>query len=205
MTSLAAAGPQHGRADAAGAPDLVIELQQVGRQIGGDLAALAGCLRAVGVDVGEGRVPLGGQGLHLAAQALAFRGHLVAPADEGLPAFHQLEHDLLEVALPAVQRLDLGLQAGELARGGDLARVQPGPVLVDPGPDLLDVALGPALLPGQVAELGLGLDDGVLQLARPGLKAGQFGDFRQALPATGQADKLGVQVGQFEQAELILR
>ena len=104
-----------------------------------------------------------------------------------------------------MQRLDLRLQAGELARGGDLPGVQPGPVLLDPGPDLLHVALGPALLPGQVAELGFGHDQGVLELAGPGLQAGQLGDFGQAVPAMVEAGELGVQVGQFEQAELGLR
>ena len=104
-----------------------------------------------------------------------------------------------------MQRLDFRLQAGELARGGHLARVQPGAVLPDPGRDLFHVTLSPALLSGQIAELGLGHDDGVLQLDRPGLQAGQLGDFREGLPATGQADKLGVEVGQFEQAELVLR
>ncbi len=107
--------------------------------------------------------------------------------------------------MPAVQRLDFRLQAGELAGGGYLPRVQPGAVLLDPGPDLFHVALGSALLSGQIAELGFGHDNGVLQLDRPGLQAGQLGDFREGLPATGQADKLGVQVGQFEQAELVLR
>ena len=71
--------------------------------------------------------------------------------------------------------------------------------------NLVHVALGPALLPGQVAELGLGHHQGVLELGGPGLQAGQFGDFGQAVPAVVEAGKLGVQVGQFEQAELGLR
>jgi hypothetical protein len=118
---------------------------------------------------------------------------------------HQLEHHLLQVALPAVQVLDLRLQAGELARGRDLPGVQPGPVPVDPGPDLLHVAFGPGLLPAQVAELGFGRHQGVLELARPGFQGGQLGDFGEAAPAVVEAGELGVQVGQFEQAELDLR
>ena len=83
--------------------------------------------------------------------------------------------------------------------------VQPGAVPVDPGADLLDVAFGPALLSGQVTELGLGHDDLVLELAGPGLQAGELGDFGQAAPAVVETGEPGVQVGQFEQAELTLR
>ena len=157
------------------------------------------------VDLGEGGIAPGRYLGRPAAQALAFGGQLVAAADERLPALHQVEHDLLKVALPAVQRLDLRLQARELTGGRYLAGVQPGAILIDPGPDLVHVALGPPLFLGQVAELGLGHDQGVLQLAGPGLHLGQFGDFREALPAPGQPDKLGVEVGQFEQPELVLR
>ena len=132
-------------------------------------------------------------------------GQLVPLAFERLPALHQLEHDLLQVALPAVQVLDLRLQARELARGRDLPGVQPGPVPLDPGPDLVHVAFGPALLPAQVAELGFGRHQGVLELAGPGLQAAELGDFGQAAPAVVEAAELGVQVGQFEQAELDLR
>ena len=70
-----------------------------------------------------------------------------------------------------------------------------GTVPVDPGADLLDVALGPALLPGQVAEFGLGDHDLVLELAGPGLQAGELGYFGQAAPTVVEAAELGVQVG----------
>ena len=91
------------------------------------------------------------------------------------------------------------------SRAADLPGVQPGAVPVDPGADLLDVAFGPALLPGQVAELGLGHDDLVLELAGAGLKPGELGDFGQAAPAVVEPGELGVQVGQVQQAELALR
>src|SRR5262249_59844131 len=91
---------------------------------------------------------------------------------------------------------DLRLQAGELARGRDLSGVQPGPVPVDPGPDLLYVAFGPGLLPAQVAELGFGRHQGVLELARPGLAGGQLGDFGEAAPAVVEAGAARGPVGQ---------
>ena len=104
-----------------------------------------------------------------------------------------------------MQVLDLRLQAGELARGRYLPGVQPGPVPLDPGPDLVHVAFGPVLLPAQVAELGFGRHQGVLELDSPGVQGGQGGDFGEAAPAVVEAGELGVQVGQFEQAELDLR
>ena len=87
----------------------------------------------------------------------------------------------------------------------NLARVQPGPVPVDPGADLIDVTLGPGLFPGQIAELGLGHHESVLQLAGPGLQAGQLGDFWQVTSAVIEPGEFGVQIGQVEQAELSLR
>ena len=71
--------------------------------------------------------------------------------------------------------------------------------------NLVHVAFRPALLPAQVAELGLGRHQGVLELAGPGLQAAELGDFGQAVPAVVETAKLGVQVGEFEQAELDLR
>ena len=192
MASLAPAGPQHGRADALGLADLVVEREQVGGYLGGDAAALVRCLGRLLVDLLEGRVPAGRHRGHLAAEAVTFSGQLIMLAVERLPALHQLEHDFLKVALPAVQRLDFRLQARELARGGDLPGVQPRPVPLDPGPDLVHVALRPALFPAQVADFGLGRHQGVLELASPGLQAGEFGDFGQAVPAVVEAAELGV-------------
>ena len=130
---------------------------------------------------------------------------LVPLAFERLAALHQLEHDFLEVALPAVQVLDFRLQARQFAGSGHLPGVEPGPVLLDPGPDLLHVTLGPALLAVQVTELGFGHHQGVPELAGPRLQTGKLGDFWQAAPAVVEAGELGVQVRQFKQAELGLR
>jgi hypothetical protein len=79
------------------------------------------------------------------------------------------------------------------------------PVPVDPGADLIDVTLGPGLFPGQVAELGLGHHESVLQLTGPGLQPGQLGGFRHVASAVIEPGEFGVQIGQFEQAELALR
>ena len=204
MAAFAAARAQRGRTDAPCVADLLVELEQVGGHVGGDGAALLGGLARLLVDLLERRVAARRHLGRLGAQAVAFGGELVSPADQALPALHQLEHDLLEIALPAAQRLDLGLQGGQLAGGGHLPGVQPGAVPVDPGPDLLDVALCPILLPGQVAELGLGHDDLVFELAGPGLQAGELGDFGQAAPTVVEAAELGVEVGQFEQPKLAL-
>jgi hypothetical protein len=73
----------------------------------------------------------------------------------GLAALHDLQHDLFEVALPPLQRDDLGLEAGQVTRRGHGAGVEPLLVAVGAGADGVDVALGLDLIARQVARLGL--------------------------------------------------
>ena len=121
------------------------------------------------------------------------------PAVERLPPLHQLEHDLLQAALPAVQRLDLRPQAGQLAGGGACAassRAGSFSILIRTCSTSRSARVGWL----EVAELGL-VRPGRLS-ARGLVQPGQLGHFRQPVPAVVEAGQFGVEVGQFEQAEL---
>ena len=133
----------------------------------------------LGVDLGERLVPgllrLGpGRGhlLHLGPHRAGAGLGLLAP-------LHHLQLGVLQVGLPAGQRLDLVLQALQL-----LGRHRPGqhPLLVPLGPPahLVDVVLQPAQLPVEVADLGLGPDHVVAQRGQPGVRVG---DHRRARAA----------------------
>src|SRR5579859_466519 len=100
VAALAPAAAQHRRTRRARRADLVIQREQVGRHVRGDLGPLAdrGCRR--GVYLGEADVPAFGQlGLRggelgaLAHQGVAFGVDALAP-------LHQRQHDLFEVTLP---------------------------------------------------------------------------------------------------------
>ena len=121
-----------------------------------------------------------------------------------LPALHHVQHDLLEIRLPADQGLDLRLQVLQLSRGRDLAGLQPLAVPVDAGPHLLDICLGLDLTAPEIALLGLERGHGVAQLVVPLLQLVQLGVFRKPTAAVLQPGKLGVQVGQFKQPQLRL-
>ena len=101
-----------------------------------------------------------------------------------------------------MQRLHLGLQVGQLTGRRHLPAVQPGSIPVDPLPDLFHVPLSPVLFPLQVAQLGVGHDDAVPKLTAAGVDLLQLSDFRQGPAAMVQPRQLGVQIGQFEQAQL---
>ena len=108
----------------------------------------------------------------------------------------------VQVSLAAQQRLDLRLQVLQLTRRTDLPAVQPGPVPVDPGTHLIHVMLGAGLLPAKITQLGVGHDDAVPELRSAGVHLRELGDFRKAPAAVVQPGQLGVQVRQFEQAQL---
>jgi len=101
--------------------------------------------------------------------------------------------------------LDLGLQAGELARGRDLPGVQPGPVrsiLVRTCSTSRSARVCSRL---RSPELGFGRHQGVLELDGPGFQGGQLFDLGRPRLRWSRRASSGVQVGQFEQAELDLR
>ena len=121
-----------------------------------------------------------------------------------LAALHHVQHDLFQVGLAAGQGDDLRLQRLEVPGRGDLAAVQPGPVPVDPGADLVDVRLGLALLPGEVFLRRVHGHDLVVQCAVPGRDLVGLGDLREGSPAVLQSAQLRIDVGQLEQPLLRL-
>ncbi len=112
----------------------------------------------------------------------------------GLEPLHDVEHDLFEIGLPAVQRLDFRLEVLQFTRGVDHAAVEPISVAVDPGSDLLDVGLGLGLLAPQVAVLGGQLGDGVAQFAILRLERGKLGVFGKAAAPVLDPGELGIDV-----------
>ena len=126
-------------------------------------------------------------------------------AGDVLQLLHHLEDDLFQVALPPFQRNDFRLKVLQLLGRGDLASVQPGPVSLDPGPDLVHVAFGLGLVPVQVAAGRLQRGEFVTQLRIPLLCRLELGILRQGASTVIQAAQFGVQLGQFEQLQLRLR
>ncbi len=71
----------------------------------------------------------------------------------GLAPLHHIENDLLQVTLPTLQRLDLGLQVLKFLGRGDHAAIEPLPVTIDAGAYLLHVRFGFGLLAAEVTAL----------------------------------------------------
>ena len=115
-------------------------------------AAVAG-LPALLADLGQRRVAAGRDLFALAGERGLLLGDRGAAAADLLQALHHLEHDFLQIGLPAFQRADLRLEVFEFLWRGDQPGVQPGTVPLDPGPDLVHVALrlAPGRVPGRSA------------------------------------------------------
>ena len=165
MAALAPAAAQRGGADPGVLqPHPLVQVQQVLRLLAATAArrsaALPACSpisaraasrRAVSTSrVARDLRPLG-------------RGRLAA-ALGGLLALHDVEHDLLEVGLPAGERDDLRLQVLQFAGGRDLPGVEPLAVPVDAGANLIDICLRLGQRALEVALLSLERGDGVAQL-----------------------------------------
>ena len=139
----------------------------------------------------------------LPRHVVALRDELGVTALRRLETLHDLEHDLLEVALPLGQRGDLVLEALQLLGRGHLTGVEALLVALRPRPDLVDVALGLAELAGEVALLGLDPDQLVAQHRRAGLQVGQRRVLRQRRPAVGELVDAGVEGLHVEQSLLV--
>src|SRR5690606_40367641 len=152
VAALAGAAEQLGGADPAelGA-QLLVERQQVVRDVLGDGGARAAGRARLVVDLPQRGVTA----LDEPGQLLLRGGPVGAQRRDLrlrlLRTLHDLQHDLLQVGLAALQRLDLRLQVAEVLGGGDLPRVEPLLVALGAVADLLDVLLGLLLLALQVA------------------------------------------------------
>ena len=186
---------QRRRADAAMLrPQLLVQLEQIRRDVRGGRGPAP--RRVVGLtgQFGQGLIPPRRDRPEFLADGGAVRGGLLQARLVGLPALHHLKHDLFQIALAAVQRLDLGLQVLQFARRADHPAVEALAVPVDPGPDLLDVGLRLRLLTRQVAAPGRELGDGVAQLGVPGLKVRDLLVLGKPGPAVLDPSDLGVDV-----------
>jgi hypothetical protein len=157
---------------------LLVQLQQVGREGARDDLALLGHGRFLGVEflrhhtAARGRDP--GPGLDGGDTF----GEFGDPLLRGLAALHDLKDDILQVSLALGERGDLALQVLQVLGRGGRAGVEA--LLVANGalPDLVDVLLGLDLLAGGVALLGRRGDEQVAQLGEvlgEGLDLGVLG------------------------------
>ena len=103
-----------------------------------------------------------------------------------------------------MQGLDLGLEIPQLTRRRDLARVKALSIAVYPGPDLLDVPFSLGLFPGQVAYLGLSYDNPVPKFGGARVQPLHLSELGQPAATMIKPTKLGVEVGEFKQAQLLL-
>src|SRR4051794_33208141 len=202
---LAAAGVQLGGAGGPGLlGDPVVQGQQRRRDGAGDLVAPGLVLLGRVDDVGQRRVALllGPLLLRLRPGQPRLRGGQRGVG--GLPALHQLEHLVLQVGLPPVQRLQLVLQAGDLL--GRRPGVDPRLVPRRPLADGLDVGLQPLLLAVEVTDLGLGPDDvvgeGPLRLLGR-LDGGELGEGAPAVSELREGDVLGSEGQQLLLVEVV--
>src|SRR5947209_19696146 len=110
VAPLAPASVQSGGTDTArGGADLLVEREQVVREASGQLRPLLRRLVDVGVDLGERRVASLRGLLERAQRLLTFVPQLLQAGLHELALLHDLELDVLELALTSPQRLDLGL------------------------------------------------------------------------------------------------
>src|SRR6266851_2544420 len=190
-----AAPPERRRAHAAVLrPQLVVQFEQVRRDGGGDFDSAVACLDRLLGEFGERRVPGGGDVDELALELLALGCRLLQGDLRRLAALHHREHDFLEVGLPPVQRLHLGLQVLELARRADHAVVQPLAIAIDPRPDLVHVGLGLGLLAFEIAVLRGQRGDGISELAVASLQPGECGVLGKAAEPVLDPAKLRIDV-----------
>jgi len=168
-------------------------------------ARLGAGLPGLLVDLRERRIAAGGDLVPPASQLSLLRAERGAAPGDLLCPLHHLEHDLFQVTLPPFQRNDLRLQVLQFLGRGDLAGVQPGPVPLDPGADLVHVAFGLGLVPGQIAVPRLQRGQFVAQFGVPLLCCLELSVLRQGTAAMIEAAELGVQLSQFEEFQLRLR
>jgi len=202
VTSLAAARPQHGRRrrrGCSGSGHRASASRQADRTATSPRWPV--CSRQW-ASCGEGRVRWA-PGLHLAARLSAFRATSSRRLTRFLPAFHQLEQISSRIALLRCSDSISDCKLASSRAVGDLARVQPGPVL-----SILvrtcSTCARPGLLPGKsLSSVSVWTMESSDRSLLP--QGGQFRRLQAALLRRCQADKLGVQSANFEQAELILR
>ena len=205
MAALAPAAPQHRGADPMLGAQLVIQLEQVGRHLGGHARTQARGLVHLLADLRQGGVPPCAYVRAFPREFRALGGEGIAAVFRLFPPFHHVERDLFQVGLAAPERDDLRLEILQLPRRGDLPGVEPALVPHHPGAHLVDVGLRLRLLPLEVALLRLQRGQLVPQLAVPGLEPLAFRDLGQPAPPVIQPAQLGIKVSKFEQPQLRLR
>ncbi len=158
---------------------------------------------ALGVDTGDGLVAPAGRLDGLGPHGLDALAEFGGARLRGLAAFHDLEDDVLQVALPLGERGDLALQAVQVLGVGDGPGVES--LLVAGGAlaDLVDVRFGLGLFAGGVALLGLRGDEQVAQLGEVGLQGLDLLVLGQRLAPVRELAEPGVQLLDVEEADLV--
>ena len=203
LAAAAAAPGQRRCPDPARGPDLVVEVHEVLSRPGDQVGPWGGHRSGLGVELGQAGVPplleTGDPLPQLAATAV----QLADVGLGGLGPLHDLELDLLELTLTPRERLELVLQ-GLQVLGGAGAGVEAGAVARGPVAHELDVGLGLGDLALDVAELGAGPDQLVVDEAGLVVEVGELDQLRQVAARVGDLGQPGVDGLQVEQAELTL-
>src|SRR3954462_10563192 len=115
MATFAAPSVQMSGSDAALLhTDLLVEVEQILRQLRGDAGALAGSHAELPLDVGDHTVAPSRHRCDLSGQLVPL-GHESREAPlRVVAAFHDLQHGVFKVAATLLERCDLGLQVLEL-------------------------------------------------------------------------------------------
>ena len=180
----------------------LVEREQARVEAGDGVRAPPRDLRGLGVErgvpgVARGRA-LGRGGLELGVRRLELREGLLVR----LEALHDVELDLLEDALPARERLELGDERLRVLRP-DLAGVQAGLVAGGARPHLLHVALGLGQLAPEVAHRRPRLHELAAQVLELGVELGDARVLRQVLALVRELLGTRVELLDVEQAELV--
>src|SRR5690606_19908296 len=173
---------------------------------GGDLPGDGGPLGGDALELGVDRRPLRVPGLGVARDVGGDRGllrlELREPALGLLEPLHDLELDLLEVALPLGELGELGLQGlgllGAHGTGVEASLVPGGPLT-----DLLDVALRLGHLAAGVTDDGPLLDLCAADVLQPALELGDRLEHGQAAALVAQPRGARVECLDVEQAALV--
>ncbi|GHG42401.1 hypothetical protein GCM10018791_70960 [Streptomyces zaomyceticus] len=203
MAALALALVQAGRTDAALLDaQLLVQLHEVRRDGARDELALLLHGRLLGGDPALGGVAAHGRVLGLGLDGGDPLVQLGEALLDGLAALHDLEDDLLQVALALGEGDELALEVLQVLRGGGTGVEA---LLVARGPlaDLVDVLLGLGLLTAAVALLGLRGDEQVAQLGEvlgQRLDLGVLGQRAALVRELLEADVEGLDV---EEADLV--
>ncbi len=182
--------------------DLVVERQEIGRDLPRNEVALADNGRPLGFDVGELVANARRNLLTLSAESIALSGELGHRSPGPLHPLHDLQLDVLEVGLPPHQVLQLRGDRLQLLWVTHGAGIEEFLIASTTLTHLLDVLLRLGLVGLQITGDGLGSDDLVAQSRQARIDVGEDGRVGQVRRLVGQLRQSGVLLLQVKKTQL---